>query len=161
MKMSVLYHSDTGNTKKMAEVIVAGMQEVKGVEARAFSIDAVDETWVKESVCVVAGSPTYYASTTGKMKLFLETLGEYDVSGKLGGAFATENYLHGGAETAIQIILTHMMVYGMVVYSGGGACGDPVIHLGPVALGDHLSDTEVNFRLYGERMARKAAELFG
>ena len=40
-----------------------------------------------ESVCLVAGSPTYYASISGEMKLFLEKLGKYGVAGKLGGAF--------------------------------------------------------------------------
>lgn len=101
MKMSVVYHSVSGNTRAMAEIIVQGMEQVEGVEARAFSIDAVDEDWLRESVCLVAGSPTYYASVSGAMKLFLEKLGKYGVAGKLGGAFATANYIHGGAELAM------------------------------------------------------------
>jgi NAD(P)H dehydrogenase (quinone) len=95
------------------------------------------------------------------MKLFLETLGKYGVAGKLGGAFATANYIHGGAELAMQTILDHMLVYGMLVYSGGGSQGKPVIHLGPQAVAGRLEETEETFRLYGQRMAAKAAELFG
>ena len=161
MKMSVVYHSVSGNTRAMAETIVQGMEQVEGVEARAFSIDAVDEDWLRESVCLVAGSPTYYASVSGAMKLFLEKLGKYGAAGKLGGAFATANYIHGGAELAMQTILDHMLVYGMLVYSGGGSQGKPVIHLGPQAVAGRLEETEETFRLYGRRMAAKAAELFG
>jgi len=42
MKMAVIYHSVTGNTKNMGDFIVKGMNSVDGVEARAFPIEAVD-----------------------------------------------------------------------------------------------------------------------
>ena len=38
MKMTVLYHSVTGNTKTMAQVIAEGMMTVAGVEAKAFPL---------------------------------------------------------------------------------------------------------------------------
>ena len=53
MKMTVLYHSVTGNTKTMAQVIAEGMMTVAGVEAKAFPIENWDAAWVKESKCVV------------------------------------------------------------------------------------------------------------
>ncbi|MCI6568097.1 MAG: NAD(P)H-dependent oxidoreductase [Dysosmobacter sp.] len=161
MKMSVLYHSKSGNTKAMAEAVAEGMEQVEAVEAKTMSIDAVDEEWLRESVCLVLGSPTYYASVSGEMKLFLEGLGKYGVAGKLGGAFATANYIHGGGELAIQTILDHLMVYGMLVYSGGGSKGKPVIHLGPEAVAGELEKSRETFLVYGRRMAEKAAELFG
>ena len=43
MKLAVIYHSETENTKQAAEWIADGMNEVSGVEARAFSI----EKWMK------------------------------------------------------------------------------------------------------------------
>ncbi len=160
MKASIVYHSVSGNTRKMAQVIAQAMEAVEGVEARAFSLEEVDEAWVKESACVIVGSPTYYASVSGETKLFLEKLGKYGVAGKLGGAFATANYIHGGGELAMQTILDHMLVCGMLVYSAGGSQGNPVIHLGPEAIGGHLEDAEETFTLYGRRMAQKAKELF-
>lgn len=63
MKMSVLYYTRTGHTRQMAEQIVRGMAEQPGVEARAFSIDQVDEDFVRDSRCVILGTPTYFAST--------------------------------------------------------------------------------------------------
>ena len=82
-------------------------------------------------------------------------------AGKVGGAFATADYLHGGGDLGIQTILNHMMVLGMLTYSGGGSFGKPVIHLGPVALHGHLEESKELFRLYGQRMATKTVSLFG
>lgn len=36
MKMAVIYHSVTGNTKNMGDLIVKGMNSIKGVEAKGF-----------------------------------------------------------------------------------------------------------------------------
>lgn len=161
MKMSVFYHSKTGNTRQMAEVIAQGMMTVDGVEAKAFSIDDAEEAWAKESKCIVVGTPIYMASLTAAMKNWLEgPCKKYAFTGKLGGAFATVDYLHGGGELGIHTILDHMMVMGMVTYSGGGAFGKPVIHLGPVAMSDRLAESTETFRAYGQRMAQKAKELF-
>ena len=147
MKMTVLYHSVTGNTKTMAQVIAEGMMTVAGVEAKAFPIENWDAAWVKESKCVVLGTPIYLADLCSAVKVW--------------GAFATADYLHGGGDLGIQTILNHMMVLGMLTYSGGGSFGKPVIHLGPVALHGHLEESKELFRLYGQRMATKTVSLFG
>lgn len=161
MKASILYHSKTGNTKKMAEVIAEGMLSVEGVAAKVFSITEADHEYIKESSCVLFGTPIYLASMSGAMKNWLEgpafTL---DLGGKLGGAFSTADYLHGGGDIGIMHILNHLMVLGMLTYSGGGSFGNPVIHLGPVALRKRLSDCEDVFRIYGQRIATKSKELF-
>ena len=89
------------------------------------------------------------------------------MAGKLGGAFATEQYTHGGAELVIQSILTNELVWGMLCYSGGGSKGKPIIHFGPVGVNGNVEPhngmdnyTEY-FRVFGKRFAEKAAELFG
>lgn len=167
MKLSVIYHSASGNTARMAQVIAEGMKLVPGVEARAFSIDAVDPDFARESRCIVAGCPTYVADTSAAMHQWLEKeMGKLDLPGKLGGAFATAQYIHGGGELVIQALLDHMLTMGMVVYSGGGSKGRPVIHLGPVAIAEAgdveaLMEFDDTFRIYGQRMAEKAVELFG
>ena len=164
MKLSVLYYSKSGNTKRMASVIADGMSSVEGVEARTFSIHELDEkakVFIGESRCVVLGTPIYLASLCGEVKTFLDGPAmKLGLGGKIGGAFATANFLHGGGELGIQSILSHMMVLGMLAYSGGGAFGQPPIHLGPVALGGDLDASVEIFRLYGQRMATKTVELF-
>lgn len=161
MKISVLYHSKSGNTKQMAQIIARGMESVEGVEAKTFALDEIDESWVKESKCVVLGTPVYLANMSGAVKSWLDGPSmKYGLGGKIGGAFATADYLHGGAEIGLQNILSHMMVLGMLAYSGGGAFGKPVIHLGPVALKDKLDESQEIFMTYGRRMAMKTKEIF-
>lgn len=162
MKTSVLYYSKTGNTKRMAEIIAEGMALVEGVEAGVYSIDEIDASWVKDSKCVILGTPIYLASVAGSVKTWLDTSAmQYGLAGKIGGAFATADYVHGGGELGIRMILDHMLVLGMLTYSGGGSFGKPVVHLGPVAIKDYSDDSRETFRSYGERMAKKTLEIFG
>ena len=103
MKMTVLYHSVTGNTKTMAQVIAEGMMTVAGVEAKAFPIENWDAAWVKESKCVVLGTPIYLADLCSAVKVWLDGPAlKAGLAGKVGGAFATADYLHGGGDLGIQ-----------------------------------------------------------
>ena len=167
MKLAVLFDSKSGNTKQAAEWIAAGMGEVDGVEARAFQIGQEDADFVKEARGVVIGCPVYAALMTPDMRAWLMGAGgKYAMAGKLGGAFATEQYTHGGAELVIQAILTNELVWGMLCYSGGGSQGHPVIHLGPVGVNGNaekhngMEHYEETFRIFGRRFAAKAAQLF-
>ena len=168
MKLAVVFDSKTGNTKKAAEWIVEGMNEEADVNAKAFSIHDVDEDFVKGSNGIVIGSPAYAAQMTPDMRSWLlETASKLEMAGKLGGAFATEQYTHGGGELVIQSILTTEMVYGMLCYSGGGSWGEPRIHIGPVGVNANKEKHNAMeiykdyFKLFGNRFAKKTAELFG
>ena len=167
MKLSVIYDSRTGHTKCCAEWIAEGMRRVEGVEAGCFSVKDADAAFIKDSSGVVIGSPSYYALMTADMRTWLlEEAPKMALGGKLGGAFATVQFTHGGGDLVIQSILTNLITIGMLCYSGGGACGDPCIHLGPVGVNHnvekaHLEDFQGNFEIFGERFAKKAAELFG
>lgn len=162
MKISVIYHSITGNTGKMAGRIVEGARSVEGIEAEAFAVDAIDGEFLDASHCVVLGTPVHFASMSTPVKAWFDTAPrKYKLAGKLAGAFATANYIHGGGEVAIQSVLSHLMVCGMMTYSGGGAFGVPVIHFGPVAIGSKLEEFGELFETYGRRMALQTLSLFG
>lgn len=160
MKIAIVYDSKTGNTAKMAEYIIEGISSVDGMEAKAFNIDSIDLDYVKESSALIVGTPTYNGYLSARMKKWLETEPiKLNVAGKLGGAYATAAFIHGGADLAIQCVLTHLMVDGMMVYSGGQSKGMPVIHLGPVAIAPDLDNFADLFRIYGKRMAQQASAL--
>ncbi|MBO4914971.1 MAG: flavodoxin family protein [Oscillospiraceae bacterium] len=167
MKLAVIYHSQTGNTKQAAEWIAEGMNRISGAEAKTFSIDDVDTAFVCEAKGVVIGCPSYMASMTPELRTWLMQGRKLKLAGKLGGAFATEQYTHGGGEMVIQSILTNELVFGMLCYSGGVSQGKPVIHMGPIGVNGNIEPhNDLNhykgvFVLFGERFARKAAELFG
>ncbi len=167
MRFAVVYDSKTGNTRQAAEWIAEGMKQVENAEARAFSIHDVDEAFVKEAKGIVIGSPSYAAQLTPDLHSWLlNSAGKLNFAGKLGGAFATEQFTHGGGETVIQSILTIEMVKGMLCYSSGAAYGMPVIHLGPVGVNDNVENHngmehyKDNFVIFGKRFAEKAMEIF-
>ena len=160
MKITILYDSKTGNTTKMADYIIEGITSVEGAEAKAFSIDAIDEDYANSSTAIIIGTPTYNGCMTARLKVWLESgLAKLNPAGKLGGAYATAAYIHGGGDLAMQCVFTHMLVDGMMVYSSGQAKGAPVIHLGPIAIAPNLDDYAELFRTYGKRMAEQAAKL--
>ena len=167
MKLAVIYDSKTGNTKQAAEWIAQGMMLEEGVEAQTFHISAVDEAFVNAAKGVVIGSPSYCALMTPAMHdWLLEKASNLDLAGKLGGAFATVQYTHGGGEVVIQSILTNELVFGMLCYSSGGEYGHPYIHLGPVGVNGNkeahnaLENYKDYFTIFGQRFAKKAGEIF-
>lgn len=161
MKASVIYHSESGNTAKMGSIIVDGLQMVKGVDAKTFCLDCIDQDFVKESRIVLLGTPVYGGTFTSRIKTWLETgTQNLNMGDKLTGAFATANFIHGGADVAILGILNHFLVYGSLVYSSGVAYGQPYIHYGPVAIAPEVEKFADLFKIYGQRVAQKASELF-
>lgn len=135
MKFAIFYFSKTGHTREMAEKIAKGIR-AEGAEARLFSIEEpVDAEYAAECRGFIFGAPTYAGSACWQMIKWLQTeLGALKPAGKLGGAFATAHFAQGGADSTIMGILNHLLVLGMVVFSGGAAYGKPIIHHGPVAL---------------------------
>ena len=160
MKATVVYVSKTGITASLAEKFAEGLTE-GGVEAKAFSYHDIDMDWMTESKTVIIGTPTYYTDAAADTTAFLETLGKYGVAGKLGGAFATAQYAWGGNEMAMMNIIMHEMFFGMLVYSGGGAAGNPPIHIGPIKIGSADYDWDALAVDYGKRMAAETIKLFG
>lgn len=162
MKLSVIYESVTNNTATMARYIADGMNKVEGVEAKAFSIDAVDEAFAKDSSGFVFGTPVYGGGPSAKFYTYMEKEApKLGLAGKLGGAFATEQYIHGGADATIISILEHLLVYGMMVYSSGASKGRPVIHFGPVEVSPNTEDFRELFEIYGTRFAEQTKQVIG
>ena len=165
MKISIIVYSETGNTETAASYIAAGAATVADTQVKCFHLNE-EESWDKEflaqSKAVIFGTPTYYANMCWQMKKWFDTRGgQYHFGGKLGSAFATENSPNGGgAELAIMTIYNHLLVYGMLVYSSGVDYGRPPIHIGPTIVRDQMAQREANCRLFGQRIATKAHELF-
>jgi len=161
MKVAIIYHSETGNTEKMARLVAEGCASVGGVEARCFPVDAVDGAYLTEAKAVILGAPTYEGRASWQILRWLDE-GPGDLAGKLGGVFASQNWPGGGGADLAEItLIAGMLVHGMLVYSGGIAQGAPFLHFGAVS-------TRAPEGLYaercvklGENIARKAVELFG
>jgi NAD(P)H dehydrogenase (quinone) len=164
MKIAIVYFSKTGNTEKAALLIRDGILRAGEFEVRLMNIGEegrVDAEFLTESSAVILGTPTYVANMAWQLKKWFDTERNVKLAGKLGAAFATANFVHGGPDLAIADILHHCLVKGMVVYSSGAGCGAPFIHLGPVAVtGEEVQSRDL-FITFGKRIAEKALQLFG
>ncbi|RLF50027.1 MAG: flavodoxin family protein, partial [Thermoplasmata archaeon] len=62
MKILVMYYSQTGNTKKLAEAVSKGVQEVEGVTSVLKPVSEVTEEDFLSSDGIIAGSPVYFGT---------------------------------------------------------------------------------------------------
>lgn len=160
MKIAVIYHSVSGNTKKTAELIAAGARRQEGVEVKTMGIDDPDFDFLEESKCVIFGTPTYLGNFSWQIKKFLDKDLKVKLNGKLGGVFATENFLGGGADFALMNLIGHLLVKGMLVYSSGVSEGEPYTHFGAVCIKDGDVQQKERATIFGERLSKKALEIF-
>lgn len=162
MKYTILIHSESGNTEKVARYIEQGALSEPDTEVKIMNItDELDMDFLNESKVVVFGTPTYYANMSWQMKKWFDTCHSVNLGGKLGGAFATENSPNGGGgELALTTLQQHMLVKGMLVYSSGIEFGRPIIHVGPTVVRDQIEEREEICKLFGKRLAIKGHQLF-
>ncbi len=156
-KIIVIYHSLSGNTKKMAELISAGAKK-EGVEAVIKDVQNVNVSELLDYEGIILGSPTYYGTMAYQIKKLLDdsVVLHSKLEGKVGAAFSSSANIAGGNETTILDILNAMLIHGMIIQ------GDPIgDHYGPVAIGipDERSSNEC-LRL-GSRVAKLVKRLGG
>ena len=161
MKISIVYHSESGNTKTVADIIAKGILSIDGIEVKPMPITNIDEDFLSQSVAIVFGSPTYAGTFSYQMKKWMDTVSLKRFEGKLGAVFATENYLGGGADVALMGMVGHLLIGGMLIYSGGAAHGHPYTHFGAVCIRNGDEFQQQRALIFGEKIGKKAKELFG
>ncbi|MBU0768423.1 MAG: NAD(P)H-dependent oxidoreductase [Proteobacteria bacterium] len=158
MQILVLYFSKGGNTKKLAEVILKGVESVDGVEGVLKHTDDVTKEDFVSSDGIIAGSPVYFGVMAAQLKkIFDEFVGvRKKMEGKVGAAFATSADPSGGKETTMMSIIQVMLIYGMVIV------GDPMAatgHFGTACVGAPDSGSLENGMKLGQRVAELAKKL--
>jgi len=99
-KVIVVYESKYGNTKLVAEKIIEGMRQVKGVEAVLSEVKEVDLSQIPSYDAILIGSPNHIGGPTRGVKKFIDKLGKLNLSGKLFAVFDT--YLGKDFEKAVK-----------------------------------------------------------
>jgi len=158
MQILVLYFSKGGNTKKLAEAILKGVESVEGVEGVLKHTDDVTKEDFVSSDGIIAGSPVYFGVMAAQLKkIFDEFVGvRKKMEGKVGAAFATSADPSGGKETTMMSIIQVMLIYGMVIV------GDPMAatgHFGTACVGAPDSGSLENGMKLGQRVAELAKKL--
>jgi len=158
MQILILYFSKGGNTKKLAEKIAQGVEEVEGMNALLKSTSDVTKDDFLGSEGVIAGSPVYFGVMAADLKKIFEEFisTRKKMEGKVGAAFATSGDPTGGKETTMMSIIQALMIYGMVIV------GDPMSatgHYGVACAGAPDDKTGENGIKLGRRVAELAKKL--
>jgi NAD(P)H dehydrogenase (quinone) len=156
-RVLVVYHSQSGHTARMAELVAEGAAEV-GAEVVRKPVEDCSADELLQYDGIIIGSPTWYGLMSAPVKKLLDDSVRFhgQLTGVVGGAFTSAGNIGGGNETTILSILQAMLIHGMVVQ--GTAKGD---HYGPVAIGAPDERAELQSRDLGRRVAELAARLTG
>src|SRR4051812_1507185 len=71
-RILVLYHSDSGNTAKLAQELAAGVKHFPNVETTIKSISQISPNELSSYDGIAFGAPVYFGAMSGEMKTFLD-----------------------------------------------------------------------------------------
>lgn len=118
VSIAVIYHSNYGHTKRVAEAIVKGAhQQLPAAQAKAVDVHKVDWNYLDQADLLVFGSAVYMGSVTAEFKTFMDETSKRwyhrKWEGKWAAAFANSGGLSGDKLAVLQQISLYAMQHGM------------------------------------------------
>lgn len=130
IKVLVAYHSQSGNTGRMAEAVAEGAKSLPGTTVVLKRVGQVTADDLFSADAIVVGSPVYWSNMSGEVKTFFDNwqfkfgvFPDFKMKNKIGAAFATGGQISSGKEVTMLTILAAMLGNQMIVVSAGGAFG--------------------------------------
>ncbi|ADI29064.1 NAD(P)H:quinone oxidoreductase [Methylotenera versatilis] len=134
----VLYYSQGGAVREMAQLIARGVESVAGIKARIRTVPKVSANCeatepdipssgdpyvelsdLEECIGLALGSPTRFGNMAAAMKYFLDgTAGLWlkgTLIGKPASVFTSSGSMHGGNETTLVTMMLPLMHHGMLM----------------------------------------------
>lgn len=134
----VLYYSQGGSVREMAQLVARGVESVDGVTARIRTVPKVSANCeatepdipatgapyaelkdLEECIGLAMGSPTRYGNMAAALKYFLDgTISLWlkgTLIGKPAAVFTSTGSMHGGQETTLMTMMIPLMHHGMVM----------------------------------------------
>lgn len=134
----VLYFSQGGAVRDMAQLIARGVESVAGVKSRIRTVPKISSNCeatepdipsagapyaelsdLEECIGVALGSPTRFGNMAGAMKYFLDSTTALWLKGALIGkpaaVFTSSGSMHGGNESTLLTMMLPLMHHGMVM----------------------------------------------
>ncbi len=156
-KILILYYSKDGSTKKMAEYVKEGVEQIPGHEIRMLSVYEAsihDVVWCDG---IALGSPTYLGTVASPIKKFMEDCLPVwqKIDGKFGCAFSSQGGWGGGAELTCQALNTILMNFGFLVFGVTDYVARQfTTHYGAIQAGEpRLHKEKDSCRILGRRLA--------
>jgi len=134
----VLYYSQHGATKQMAQLIARGIAQVDGVQARLRTVPKISTTCeateagipdsgapyvelrdLTECIGLALGSPTRFGNMAAAMKYFWDGTGglwmQHALVGKPAAVFTSSSAMHGGQESTLLTMMMPLLHHGMMI----------------------------------------------
>ncbi len=122
IRVHIIYHSDRGHTRCLAEAIASGAESVRNTEVQLIEVSRAAKTHVTTCDALILGCPTYMGNVSSPMKEFIDTVisqiwTEGGIPGKVGACFTSSGSYHGGKEFTLFAFLSTLFQLGMTVVS--------------------------------------------
>lgn len=134
----ILYYSQGGAVREMAQLLARGIEAVDGIKARVRTVPKVSTNCeatepdipisgdpyvelkdLEECIGLALGSPTRFGNMAAPMKYFLDgTAGLWlkgTLIGKPASVFTSTGSMHGGNETTLLTMMLPLMHHGMLM----------------------------------------------
>jgi len=134
----VLYYSQHGATRQMAQLIARGVEQVSGMHARLRTVPKVSALCeatepsipdsgapyvelrdLEECIGLALGSPTRFGNMAAAMKYFWDSTGglwmKHALAGKPAALFTSSSSMHGGQESTLLSMLLPLLHHGMLI----------------------------------------------
>lgn len=134
----VLYYSQGGAVRDMAQLIARGVESVQGVKARIRTVPKISANCeatepevpasgapyaelkdLQECIGLALGSPTRFGNMAAPMKYFLDSTISLWLKGTLiskpAAVFTSTGSMHGGQETTLITMMMPLMHHGMIM----------------------------------------------
>lgn len=134
----VLYYSQHGAVREMAQLIARGVEQVPGMQARLRTVPKVsadceataptvpdsgapyaDLSDLEECCGLALGSPTRFGNMAAAMKYFWDGTTplwlKHALAGKPAAVFTSSGTMHGGQESTLLSMMTPLLHHGMLI----------------------------------------------
>ena len=134
----VLYYSQHGSVRQMAQLIARGVEQVPGMRARLRTVPRVSATCeatepaipdtgapyaelrdLEECIGVAVGSPTRFGNMASAMKYFWDGTSslwlKHALAGKPAAVFTASGTMHGGQESTLLTMMVPLLHHGMFI----------------------------------------------
>lgn len=134
----VLYYSQHGATRQMAQLIARGIEQIPGVRARVRTVPRVSTVCeasapaipeagapyaelfdLEECIGLALGCPTRFGNMAAAMKYFWDGTSslwlKHALAGKPAALFTSSSSMHGGQESTLLSMMLPLLHHGMLI----------------------------------------------
>lgn len=159
MKISIIYHTNDGAEKQVANWIADGAAKNSSTDVSIMDINSTNHPFILASDLIFIGISVHQGVVAWEMVKWMETkYTKGQLKGKMVALFCVSDVFCG--ENALLFAINCLLGKGMFIYSGGNTNGEPFTNAGFFVEKNSITQNRDFALLYGERISSKCLELY-